>query len=127
MEKDFTEWSKLKAELDVVHHTPTFQQREIWWCSIGVNIGHEVNGKNRLSNRPVLVVRKFNQHIFLGVPLTTKIKDNPYYHPICLKDRKQSVMLSQLRLWEGKRLTHKLGKLSGEQFEKVRKALKDLI
>lgn len=127
MEKDFDGWHTLKAELDALHYAPTFQQREIWWCSVGINIGHEVNGKSRLFNRPVLIVCKFNPHIFLGVPLTTKIKESPYYHPIHFRERPQCVMLSQLRLWEGKRLTHKLGKLSGEQFESVRKALRDLI
>jgi hypothetical protein len=25
-----------------------------------------------------LIMRKFNPHIFFGVPLTTKIKQNPY-------------------------------------------------
>jgi hypothetical protein len=27
----------------------------------------------------VLIMRKFNPHIFFGVPLTTKMKQNPYY------------------------------------------------
>ena len=54
-------------------------------------------------------MRKFNPHIFFGVPLTTKIKPNPYYLSIRFKDRVQCVMLSQLRLWDGKRLTHKKG------------------
>ena len=42
----------------------------------------------------VLIVRKFNPHIFFGVPLTTKIKQNPYYFPMRFKDREQCVMLS---------------------------------
>lgn len=127
MEKDFDGWHRLKEELDLLHRPPTFQQREIWWCSIGVNIGHEANGKSRLCNRPVLIVRKFNAHIFLGGPLTTQIKANAYYLPIHFKGQQQCVTLSQLRLWDGKRLTHKLGKLSVEHFETVRKALRDMI
>ena len=47
-----------------------------------------------LQDYPVLIVRKFNPHIFFGVPLTTKIKQNPYYLPIRFKDREQCVMLS---------------------------------
>ena len=35
----------------------------------------------------VLIVRKFNPHIFFGVPLTTKIKHNPYYFPMRFKER----------------------------------------
>lgn len=94
---------------------------------MGMNIGHEVDGKSELFSRPVLVVRKFNSHIFLGVPLTTKIKQNPYYHPTCFRDRDQCVMLSQIRLWESRRLTRKIGQLPKNQFEEVRKALRKMI
>jgi mRNA interferase MazF len=127
MEKDFTAWHHLKAHLHSRQKAPTFQEREIWWCSVGTNIGHEVDGKSQLFSRPVLIVRKFNRHIFLGVPLTTQIKKNPYYHRIYFKEREQCVMLSQLRLWEGKRLTKSLGQLPEEQFARVRKALKAML
>lgn len=127
MHKDFEGWHQLKQHLNARADAPTFQQREIWWCSVGVNIGHEADGKNQFYNRPILIVRKFNRHIFLGVPLTTQIKQNLYYHPIHFKNKAQCVMLSQLRLWESKRLTEFLGKLPKEQFEEVRKALKQMI
>ena len=70
MQKDFPGWHRHKEQLHAQHHTPTFQEREIWWCSVGVNVGHEMDGKNQFYNRPVLIVRKFNPHIFFGVPLT---------------------------------------------------------
>jgi len=55
------------------------------------------------------------------------MKQNPYYLPIRFKDREQCVMLSQLRLWDGKRLTHKMGQLPDGQFETVKKALRRLL
>jgi hypothetical protein len=36
-----------------------------------------MDGKNQFYNRPVLIVRKFNSHIFFGVPLTTKMNKTP--------------------------------------------------
>jgi mRNA interferase MazF len=87
MQKDFPGWHRQKEQLHAQHHTPTFQEREIWWCSVGVNIGHEMDGKHHFYNRPVLIVRKFNPHIFFGVPLTTKITHNPYYFPMRFKER----------------------------------------
>jgi hypothetical protein len=39
MQKDFPGWHRQKEQLHAQHHTPTFQEREIWWCSVGVNIG----------------------------------------------------------------------------------------
>lgn len=127
MEKNFDEWSIFKKDLNNTHKTPTFTQREIWWCSIGVNIGHEEDGKNKFFNRPVLIIRKFNNHIFLGVPLTTKIKENKFYHSIHFHGCNQSAMLSQLRVWEGRRLTHKMGKITKEQFSEIRKKIKEMI
>lgn len=127
MEKHFDQWNDLKKHLDTTQKMPTFKQKEIWWCSIGLNIGHEENGKNQFFNRPVLVVRKFNNNIFLGVPLTTKIKDDEFYHMIHFKDKNQSAMLSQIRVLESKRLTQKMGDITKEQFEDVRRKIKEMI
>jgi mRNA interferase MazF len=125
--KDFAGWNDLKIQLNSLAEVPGFQEREIWWCCLGINIGHEMDGKNRLYSRPVLVLRKFNKHVFLGLPLTTKIKSNPYYYPIHFKERDQCVMLSQLRLWESKRLTTRMGRLSSPQFEQVKEATKNML
>lgn len=128
MEKDFDPWSNLKKKLDVQSNSPSFEEREIWWCSIGLNIGHEENGKSDVFSRPVLVVRKFNKHIFLGVPLTSKVKEHhKFYHKIHFKDKEQSVMLSQIRVWESKRLTKVKGKLSTDQFKEVRNLLSKIV
>lgn len=128
MEKDFNKWSNLKQKLNFDHKTPSFEEREIWWCSIGLNIGHEENGKSELFSRPVLIVRKFNNYIFLGIPLTSKIKEHHrFYHKIYFKDTEQSVMLSQIRVWESRRLTRIKGKLSIEQFKEIRNLLSKII
>jgi len=53
--------------------------------------------------------------------------NDTYYFPMRFKDREQCVMLSQLRLWDGKRLTHKMGQLPDDQFEAVKQALRRLL
>lgn len=80
--KDFDGWHPIKTKIELDGKTPTIRQREIWWGSIGVNIGVEQDGKNRLYERPVLVVRKFNHRHFMGIPLTTQLKDFPFRHRI---------------------------------------------
>jgi mRNA interferase MazF len=127
MNKDFDDWNSVKKKLDTSHTAPTFQKREIWWCSIGLNIGHEENGKNKDYSRPVLIVRKFNDHIFWGIPLTTQIKEKHYYHKIHFKEKEQCVMLSQIRLLESRRLNDKMGKISQKQFDEIREVLKGMI
>ena len=126
MKKDFADWFQLKAEIHDHHKAPTFREREIWWCSVGVNVGDEVDGKNEFCHRPVLIVRKFNDKIFLGLPLTTQIKPNRYYLGIRVRGKEQCVMLSQIRLWDAKRLTDPLGKLPHKQFKRVKQALREL-
>jgi mRNA interferase MazF len=121
--KDFTDWLKLKDRLHKQHHAPTFQEREIWWCCIGINVGFEQDGKNELFNRPVLVIRKFNSRLFWGVPLSTKIKDNRHYHRFMFDGKEQAAMLTHMRLYDSKRMTHKMGQLPKSHFNPIVEAL----
>lgn len=45
--KDFKGWDVIKQEVNNTAHVPTFKEREIWWCKIGINIGYEADGKSR--------------------------------------------------------------------------------
>lgn len=57
--KDFDTWSKEKKTLEQEgHDSLVFHEREIWWCSIGINVGDEQDGKNERFERPVLVLKK---------------------------------------------------------------------
>jgi hypothetical protein len=37
---------------------PFYHKREIWWCSLGVNVGFEQDGTGTNYDRPVLVICK---------------------------------------------------------------------
>ncbi len=126
MKKDFENWHKVKIESQARHSPPTFEEREVWWCRVGVNIGDEEDGKGSNFNRPVLIIRKFNKKIFWGVPLTTQIKEKPHYHKIHFKDQIQCAMLTQLRLWDNKRLMNRMGKLPLEEFKGVKDKIRSL-
>jgi mRNA interferase MazF len=127
MKKDFNDWNILKQKLDIKDNVPSFRKREIWWCHLGANVGDEENGKNESYSRPILIIKKFNNRIFWGLPLTTQIKENPYYHKIVFKEKEQCVMISQLRLCDARRLTVRIGKLPSYQFEKIRKVVSETI
>jgi hypothetical protein len=73
MQKDFDTWNNLKKEIHTKDIRRFCDPREIWWCSIGINIGSEEDGKNKLFERPVLIIRVFNRHMVRIVPLTRKI------------------------------------------------------
>ncbi len=44
--KDFDGWNSSKKLVDISDRQVFGYPREVWWCSLGVNIGAEVDGKN---------------------------------------------------------------------------------
>lgn len=76
--KNFDKWNIRKKRIEKKTQIPFFYTREIWRCSLGVNIGSEHDGKNDLYERPVLILKKFNKNTLLILPLTTKIAHKNY-------------------------------------------------
>lgn len=124
MQRDFERWHKLKTEIDQQDRSLLFRPQEIWWCSLGANVGVETDGKNDLFQRPVLVWRKFNRDMFWGLPVTSQAKDRkPFYFQITIHKQTYTIVLSQLRVLSTKRLIRRLGKLSDAQFTLLDKAM----
>jgi mRNA interferase MazF len=121
--KELDSWAKLKKGIYFKKNRPYFRERDVWWASIGFNIGDEVYGKNYYFERPVLVLRKFNNNIFLAIPLSSKPKEGRYYCEINLNGKVRSVMMSQIRLIDAKRIIRKIGYLDESSFEKTKRAL----
>ncbi|OGF25051.1 hypothetical protein A2303_05510 [Candidatus Falkowbacteria bacterium RIFOXYB2_FULL_47_14] len=122
------EWTKLKIRIesnenDIVY----FKEREIWWASLGSNIGFEQDGKNAKFERPVLILRKFGPEVFWGVPMSSKKKEGRFYYVVNYDDFDYSILLSQLRLISSKRLVRKLRYLPEDEFEETKKRIKDLL
>ena len=108
---------------------PGFHEREIWDCYLGENVGFEQDGKGDQFLRPVVILRKFNNEVLWAIPLTSAIKKSPYYFVISFGEdtKKSSVILSQTRLIDAKRLAYTIGEVSKEEFEELKKKLKELI
>ena len=104
-----------------------FKEREVWWCSLGVNVGDEQDGKGSSFTRPVLVLKKFNRNVFVGIPLSTQLKENQFYHRIHFRGIEQSLLLSQIRLMDAKRFRDKMGELSPPEIDKIKEKLRKLI
>ena len=126
--KNFDQWNKEKKSLENVgHDILTFHEREIWWCSIGINLGDEQDGKNELFERPVLVFKKFNNKVCWVLPMSTKQKDGIYYHTLEHDGKIFSVILSQLRLVSVKRFRRFVRKISPHQFSIIQDELINFI
>jgi len=97
----FVEWTKLKVRLHFSKEKPVyFREKEIWWASLGINIGYEQDGKN---------------------------KTWMYYYQFKYRGVEYSIILSQIRLISSKRLFRKLRVFPDLEFEKVKELVKALI
>ena len=119
--KEIKNWFELKIKLWPKNDNVVFKQGDIWWCSLGFNIGEEILGKGTKFTRPVLVFKKFTSNSFLGLPLTTHGKKGSWYVEISFKNTKQYALLNQARILDKKRLTSRLGALGNTEYLKVKK------
>ena len=115
MPKDFDSWNRTKKQIDAREVEIFCNPREIWWCSIGLNIGSEEDGKNELFERPVLVVTVFNKGMVRVAPLTSKSKEDRHHITITYDGRTGAVIISQVRTISTKRLSRKLCRLNKDE------------
>ena len=125
MQKDFKTWHTKKSNIhNNTQRRVYFNEREVWWCSLGANIGYEQDGKGDDFMRPVIILKQFNKEVFWALPLTTQIKNGKYYFPVDLRDgRERRIILSQLRLVDAKRLKKKLVVFPEKHFQELKKAV----
>jgi mRNA interferase MazF len=129
MEKDFDAWNKEKKIVDkkTVNKNLYFYAREIWWCSAGLNVGVEADGKNENFERPMLIIKKFNADMVWVLPLTTKEKVNKYHFKLTHETIKSWVILSQVKTISTKRLLRKIGSISKADLEAIIVNVQDIL
>ena len=121
--KNFDEWNVNKKAIDGLENKKTFHEREVWFIKIGENIGFEENGKGVDFLRPVVVYKKFSKNVFLGIPLTKTVKEGKFYREFNFKGQKSFAILSQIRLFDSKRLVYMMGRMSGGDYRKLKEKL----
>ncbi|MEK7117354.1 MAG: type II toxin-antitoxin system PemK/MazF family toxin [Patescibacteria group bacterium] len=119
--KIFVSWTKLKVKIHLSERKVYPKVREIWWVSIGQNIGVEINGKNENFERPVLVIKVFNNLSVLVAPISSAVKEDKYCIQFINENGEKNVInMSQIRSMSTKRFIRKVGNLKIEDFEKVK-------
>ncbi len=125
--KDFDKWNKLKKEVHKTTPSGIVHEREIWWSTLGINIGYEEDGKHQQFERPVLILRKFGAETVVILPLTTKIKRNRFHYIFEYDGVEFGVILSQIRLISTRRLSRRIRKIGKGLFNDISMALYDLL
>ncbi len=128
MHKNFDAWNENKKKLECFgHEYLSFHEREIWWCSLGLNLGDEQDGKNELFERPVLVLKKFNSRVAIVVPLTSRVKFGRHYFPLHFSGKRSTVIFSQLKLVSVKRFRRFIRKINLDHFTQIQLKVSELL
>lgn len=133
MEK-FDNWNRVKKNTERARERKlTIKPRDIYWAKIGKNIGSEEYGKNENFARPIIIIRRLTHDLFIGIPLTSTIKDDSdYFHGFEYSNRSNGLthntaMILQLRTYSIKRLMNKTGVVNKSDFEIIIEKSKSLI
>lgn len=127
--KPFNKWNKQKLKIDTheMECSLYVKEREIWWISVGVNVGAEIDGKNELCERPVLIFREVGREQFYGLPLTSKEKSGSFYRLFHYGNSAGDICLSQLRVFSSKRLVRKIDVVNEEEFIGIQNTLANFL
>ena len=119
MDKDFDQWNVYKKKLHASNKNILYKSGEVWWCALGLNIGHEQDGGRESFERPVLIITTFSNGTCLCIPMTTSKNNSPYCKAVQLLGRNIYVIVSQSRTLSINRFLRKLGSLSNNDFRLI--------
>lgn len=104
-----------------------FQEGDVWWCSLGLNIGSESYGKGESFRRPVLILKKLSLDLCIALPFTSKKKFGSWFMNIMLDDMHQCVLLYQIRTLNTRRFQRKIGEVDRVTLTSIKEKLKRLL
>jgi len=126
--KDFDKWNDQKKEIEMEEKTRYCKSREVWWCSMGLNIGFEENGKGEVFRRPVLVLKRLSKNTALIAPITKSSQEHKFRMKVgIISSKNASVIMSQIKTIDTKRLSLKICMLDKKIFVEIKKAFKELL
>lgn len=127
MTEKFNNWNTLKQKLEN-RKLISYKQGEIYFMSVGKNIGHEVYGKDELFLRPVLVYRKLSKQTFIGIPLSSKEKNGTYFFNFRYTKKTQSTaLLNQIRVFDIRRHAYLDGHITISNLKGLEEKLLNLL
>jgi mRNA interferase MazF len=133
--KNFDEWNTSKKMINTNSREVFGYPREVWWCSLGINIGAEIDGKNENFERPVIIMKVYNKETMFVLPTTTRARNDKFHMPIEIgavdqktgEDYRKTVYikLTQARVISNKRLMRKVDVINEEDFKRIQDVFKD--
>ncbi len=123
MIKKFLEWIGLKEKLHNNNFKPPLvSEGDLWWVSLGENIGSEINGKSGLFSRPAVIIKKLAHGFYLIAPTTSKAHLGTWYVKVKFTDREIFICLHQIRTIDYRRLSTRMGQMNSNDFALIKEA-----
>jgi len=119
-------WCNFKKALNEKNRAHLYlNEREVWWFSLGYNVGYELNGKKSDFSRPCVILRKINRDMAFVVPLTSVDKSSSVHHFYVgeVSGRQAFAVLSQARTVDIKRVQNKIGMISESNFNNLKESM----
>jgi len=124
----YDRWNSHKKKVQSKERKLHIKNSEIYFVSIGQNIGYESYGKDESFLRPVIVLKKLSKNTFVGIPLTSREKAGSYYFTFSYKnDKTSTAMLNQIRVFDTKRIVYKSGFMKKDTFSILQKKLSETL
>jgi mRNA interferase MazF len=128
MRKDFDKWNDAKKQINAASSRPPFvSEREIWWCSLGINIGREQDGRGDSFERPAVVIKTLSPDTCIVLPLSTKRRLHKFQSEVTHGNMRGFALLDQVRVLDTKRLRRKIGTASQSEFDAMINKLKGVL
>ncbi len=128
--KDFDDWNQKKKALNARELSDDFffLEGEIWWASLGVNVGKEIDGKNGDFERPVLVLLAIDYDALWTLPITTTLREaDARFREIVFGGKSSAVLLHQIRYLSANRLLKLAGRVGESELALIREAVVKLL
>ena len=119
--KNFLDWFQLKPKINRDKKRPMFQEREVWMCHLGTNVGFELDGKKAECLRPVIVFKKLSKETFLAIPISSGWKKGSWYSRSSIQGREGRFCLNQIRMIDSKRLKYWIEQITSDDFDTLKK------
>lgn len=129
IKEKFNSWNIKKQEIHFSERTSDvyFKAGQIWWCSVGQNVGSESYGKGKDFRRPILIYKKLSTDLCIALPMTSKEKKSgSWFIDVTFGGQTAWVLLYQIRVLNKKRFQRKIGELDEKDFLRVKQKLEKL-
>ncbi len=120
----FDQWNNIKKTTNSKQRNIGIKPRDIFYIKLGQNIGSEEYGKGTDFVRPVLILRQLTKELFVGIPITSTLKSNDYFHTFSYShkvkgDIQNCAMILQLKTFSKKRLLNRIGMVHKKDFQNI--------